>query len=324
MKKLLLQLTDKSIKSLGGFVIVALTIVGIFVSASPIINSVNTGNAETAKLSGQKTQIISSISRYSELKKYNTELDRTSDYLLNKFPEAANVPTLIDDISTAAANAGMGAQAISNISVGTPTQIVEPLGEAGDAVCGTVTPGDFARIIPDLKNSTAEKRVYILCAEESIKNLTGNVLYNAATNNAARSCRFSPDSQSGTKFYITVTNCTAGGALLPALKASSVNIESKGGRFPAKPVLADVSGQVAQMQVSISVGGGVSVGVIAKFINNLYGIDRAFTVSSVKYGITSEGTSGTVITGFVYSHTRVLTAEDLASTSNSTSTEGNN
>jgi len=323
MKKILLQLSEKSIKTLGTMIIFALIAVGAFASASPILGYIQTGNDETIKLNNQKTQITSSIARYSELKKYNTELDNVSEYLITKFPEASEVPSLIDDIAKAASDAGMGGDAISTVNVGTPTQVVEPLGEAGEALCSQLQPGDFARIIPDIKNSTAENRVYIMCSEEPIKTLSSSMFYNAATENAARGCNFSPDEQSGSKFFITVKGCNAG-TILPALKANSVNLTTVGGKFPAKPILAEVTGQVAQMQISISVSSGVPIDVIAKFINNLYLANRAMSISSIKYGITTEGTSGTTITGFVFSHTRVLTAEDIATAnSNNASTEGN-
>ena len=312
MKKALLQLSDKSIKILGGLIAVALIIFGFFLSVSPIVNSVEENTAEINKLNAQKQQILNNIERYSSLEKFDKELDATASFLNDKFPEGSNVPDLISDISEAAVKSGMSSSTIANVTVGTPTQIVEPLGEAGDAVCTALKPGDFGIIIPDIKNSTDEKKIYIFCTEEPVKGVTGSAFYNAAKENAARTCTFSPDLKEGNKFYISVNKCGAG-AVVPALKPASIQPIGGGEKVPNKPIIAIAQGEVAQMPLTITIDSGVDVATIGSFVNNLYDMRRAITINTIKTGVSQdrEKATYTVITGFVYSHTKQITADEL-------------
>lgn len=312
MKKALLQLSDKSIKILGGLLALTLIFFGFMAAVSPILGSVDKNTAEINKLNAQKQQILQNIERYSSLEKFDKELDATSVFLNDKFPEGSNVPDLISDISSAAVDAGMDSSTIANVTVGTPTQIVEPLGEAGDAVCTSLKPGDFGIIIPDIKNSTDEKKIYIFCTEENIKGVSPTVFYNAAKDNAARTCNFKPDLKEGNKFFVSVEGCGPG-AVVPALKPSSVQPIGGGERIPSKPIIALAQGQVAQMPLTITIDSGVDVTTIGSFVNNLYDMRRAITISTIKTGVSQdrEKATYTVITGFVYSHTKQITADEL-------------
>lgn len=318
MNKILLQLSEKSIKILGGFIAFALILIGLVVSVTPIVNNMQANTANINKLSAQKAQIVNNIERYSSLQEYSKELDATAVYLKNKFPEGSNVPDLISDISSAATKAGIESNKIANVTVGTPTQIVEPLGEAGDTICTALKPGDFAIIIPDIKNSTAEKKIYIMCSEEALKNVNAQAFYNAATEKAARTCQFKPDLSEGKKFFISVEKCGTG-TVLPALRAGSVQPIAGGERIPAKPILAIIQGEVAQMPLTITVDSGVGVDAIANFVTNLYDMRRAISINTIKTGVSAdrEKTTYTVITGFVYSHTKTITADELNKTQES-------
>lgn len=313
MNKVLLQLNEKTLKTLGFLVATLIVIVGLFISVSPIKNNIEKTTTEVNKLNAQKAQIIDNIKKYSAIRDFDKELDLTSLYLSKSFPETSGVPELITDISGAANAAGMPTSKVANVTVGTPTQIVEPLGEAGSAICNNIVkPGDFAKIIPDIKNSTAEATVYIMCTEEPIKGVGTNSFYNAATKDAARTCIFNPDLKEGKEFYVKVTKCGSG-AVLPALKPGSVQPISGGERVPAKPILAEITGQVAQMQLTITVDSGVDINTIANFVNNLYNMNRTVSISSIKTGVSAdrEKTTYTVISGYVYSHTKTITADSL-------------
>ena len=314
--KALLQLSEKSIKILGVFLGIALVVIGLIASVSPIFASVEKNTSTLNKLNAQKAQIVSNIDRFSSLQEYSDQLDVTASFLNQKFPEASNVPDLISDISKAATQSGMSTTNITNVTVGTPTQIVEPLGESGDAVCTALKPGDFAIIIPDIKNSTPDKQIYIMCTESPIKGISSGSFYNAATEKAARTCIFNPDIKEGTKFYITVEKCDTG-VVLPALKPASVQPIAGGERVPSKPILSTVQGQVAQMPITITVDSGVDVNTIGSFVNNLYNMRRAVTISTIKTGVAAdrEKTTYTVITGYVYSHSKQVTAEELTKSS---------
>lgn len=314
MNKVLLQLNEKTIKTLGVLLGLGLIILGLFVSVSPIQNNIQKTTSDIAKLNAQKAQIVNNIDRYSAIRDFDKELDLTSNYLSNSFPENSGVPELINDISDAAVASGMSPSSVANVTVGTPTQIVEPLGESGGAICANIVkPGDFAKIIPDIKNSTPESTIYIMCTEEAIKGVGSGSFYNAATEDAARTCIFSPDLKEGKEFYIKVTKCGSG-AVLPALRPASVQPIGGGERVPAKPILSDVVGEVAQMQLTITIDSGVDINTIASFVNNLYNMNRAVTVSSIKTGVSAdrEKTTYTVISGYVYSHTKTITADSLS------------
>ena len=312
MNKILLQLNEKTIKILAILLGIVIVIVGLMISVSPIVGSIQKNASEINKLSVQKAQIESNIKRYSSLEKYKDALDITAVYLNDKFPESSNVPDLISDIANAAQKSGMDKNNVANVTVGTPTQIVEPLGQSGEAVCTSLKPGDFAIMIPDIKNSTPENKIYIMCTEEPVKGLTPNAFYNAATENAARTCIFSPDLAQGTKFFISVKKCGTG-TILPALRPESVQPIAGGQRVPAKPIIALVQGEVAQMSLTITIDSGVGIDTIDAFVNNLYGMRRAITISSIKTGVSADRdkTTYTVITGFVYSHTKTVTAKEL-------------
>lgn len=313
MNKVLLQLNEKTLKTIGFAVAALIVIVGLFVSVSPIKNNIEKTTYEVNKLNAQKAQIVDNIKKYSSIRDFDKELDITSLFLSKTFPETSGVPELITDISNAANNAGMPTSKVANVTVGTPTQIVEPLGEAGSAICNSlVKPGDFARIIPDIKNSTPDATIYIMCTEEPIRNVTNAAFYNAATKDAARACIFTPDLREGNEFYIKVTKCGSG-AVLPALKTASVQLITGGPKLPAKPILAEIVGQVAQMQLTITVDSGVDINTIASFVNNLYSMNRVVTISSIKTGVSAdrEKTTYTVISGYVYSHTKTITADSL-------------
>lgn len=318
MNKILLQLNEKTIKVLAVLLGIVIIVVGLMVSVSPILGSIQKNAAAIAKLDAQKNQIESNITRYSSLEKYSKELDVTAAYLNDKFPESSNVPDLISDIANAAQKAGMDKNNVANVTVGTPTQIVEPLGQSGEAVCTALKPGDFAIIIPDIKNSTPDNKIYIMCTEEAIKGLGPNAFYNAATDNAARTCVFAPDIAQGTKFFISVKKCGSG-TILPALRESSVQPVSGGQRVPSKPIIALVQGEVAQMSLTITIDSGVGIETIDSFVNNLYGMRRAITINTIKTGVSADRdkTTYTVITGFVYSHTKTVTAKELESSKTS-------
>lgn len=314
MNKILLQLNEKTLKTLGMLLGAGLIILGLFVSVSPIQANIAKTTSEIAKLNAQKAQIVDNIDRYSAIRDFDKELDLTSVFLSNSFPETSGVPELINDISEAATSAGMSASSVTNVTVGTPTQIVEPLGESGNAICNNIVkPGDFAKIIPDIKNSTPESTIYIMCTEEPIKGIASGSFYNAATEDAARTCIFSPDLKEGKEFYIKVEKCGSG-AVLPALKPNSVQPIAGGERVPLKPILSDVVGEVAQMQLTITIDSGVDINTIAGFVNNLYNMNRAVTISSIKTGVSAdrEKTTYTVISGYVYSHTKTITADSIS------------
>lgn len=325
MNNFLLKLDSKTIRNLGVMLVAGLTVLGILVSATPIINSINARNIETAKLNNEYTQLSGKIQEYSAMKGQNDQLDATSQFLMNKFPEASDVPGLLTSINKVAGEVGLNVNLVNNITVGVPTQVVEPLGITGDAVCGSLTPGEFAKIIPDLKNSTAEEKVYVMCSEKPIKELGRSAIYNAATENPARQCKFTPDAGSGTLFYITVS-CEPGGNILPALRAGSINIDGEVGKFPARNILAQVTGQVAQMSVTISLDNTVDVNVLSKFISGLYGMDRAISITSIKVGMTNDrnGVAYTVISGYVYSHTAIITGDGVGDAEEVISTDGDN
>lgn len=316
MNKVLLQLNEKTLKTLGAVIALVIIVIGLFVSVSPIKNNIEKTTSEVNKLNAQKAQIVDNIKKYSAIRDFDNELDLTSVYLANSFPETSGVPELINDISVAATASGMTKSDIANVTVGTPTQIVEPLGESGGAICNSlVKPGDFAKIIPDIKNSTPEATIYIMCTEEPIKGISANSFYNAATKDAARTCLFNPDLKEGKEFYIKVEKCGSG-AVLPALRPASVQPLAGGERIPAKPILSEISGQVAQMQLTITVSSGVDINTISSFVNNLYNMNRVVSISTIKTGVSAdrEKTTYTVISGYVYSHTKTITADSLEKT----------
>jgi hypothetical protein len=311
MKNFLLQLNNKTLKNLGIMVLGGVVIVGLFLSASPIIKSNNERNIETSRLNNELAQTTAKIGEYSAMKGQKEALDSTSQYLMDKFPEASDVPGLLQDINAAAIKIGLSPNFVNNITVGTPTQVVEPLGVGGESVCNSLTPGEFAKIIPDLKNSTVDSKIYIMCTEKPIEKLGNGAFYNAATDNAARNCKFGSDAASGQLFYIKV-ECDFG-TVLPALSASSVNVTGEVGRFPARNILAQVTGEVAQMQVTISLDSSVNINLVSKFVNELYGMQRALSISSVKVGMSNDrnGVAYTVINGYAYSHTAIISGDSV-------------
>lgn len=312
MKKVLLQLNEKSLYVMGIAILAVITIMGVMLSLSPIVAASQTRAAETAKLEAQKLQTVSNVEKYTTLEKYEKELDKTADILSYRFPDTSDVPGVINDISKAAVDSGMDPALISNITVSQGTQIVEPLGESGENICGAIKPGEFGKILPDPKNSTAETKIYVFCTETPITNLESAGFYNAATKDAARNCKFKSDAKEGTEFVITVTDCSTG-IVMPALKAGAA--KSNGMPAPAKPILANIEGQVAQMAIVITIGNGATTDQIASFVNNLYGMNRAITISSVKVGV-SQGRGEeavSTISGFIYSHTKVVKASDISS-----------
>jgi hypothetical protein len=313
MMKALLNLNNKTIRNLGTMIVGGFVALGVMISATPIINSMNERNVESSRLINELNQVKGKVTEYSAMKGKKDGLDATSQFLMSKFPEAANVPGLLQDINAAAISVGLSPNLITNVTIGTPTQVVEPLGITGEAVCGSLTPGEFAKIIPDLKNSTSEKTVYVMCTEKPIENIASNAFYNAATNNAARTCSFKPDASSGTLFYVGVS-CKTLGTILPALKEESINVSGETGRFPSRPILAQVTGQVAQMSVVISLDTSVNVNTLSKFVSALYGMERAISISSIKVGITNDrnGISYSVISGYVYSHTSIITGDAIS------------
>lgn len=312
MIKTLLGLNNKTLRNLGIMIIGGITVIGFMISFTPIINSIQERQSESDRLQSELAQVTSRISEYSAMKGKKEELDTTSQFLMKKFPEAASVPGLLTDINKAAISVGLSPNLITNVTIGTPTQVVEPLGVAGEAVCQSLTPGEFAKIIPDLKNSTPEETVYVMCSEKPLSAVSSRSFYNAATENAARECRFSPDADKGTLFYIKVS-CLPGGVVLPALAAESVNLEEEAGRFPSRNILAQVTGQVAQMSVVISLDTSVSVNLLSRFIEALYDMERAISISSVKVGMVNDrnGISYSIISGYVYSHTAIISGEQI-------------
>jgi Tfp pilus assembly protein PilO len=316
MKSFLLQLNNKTLRNVGVMFLGAITIMGLLLSVTPILKAARERNDVTTQLQTELGQTTARINEYSAMKGKRNQLDATSQYLMGQFPETSAVPGLLTDVNSAAMQAGMSPSLINNVSVGAPTQIVVPVGLDGNAVCSSMAPGEFAKIVPDLKNSNATSQAYIMCTESPISNLTDRSFYNAATPIAARQCAFNVDAGAGTLFYIKVT-CTGTGAILPALATSSVNVDGQNGRFPARPVLAQVTGQAAQIPITISLASSVKIQTLAAFINKLYGMGRTITISSIKVGMSMDanGVSYTVISGFVYSHTAIISGETIAKVS---------
>jgi Tfp pilus assembly protein PilO len=315
MKEFILQLNSKSLRNLGMLLIAGIILGGSFISINPIVRSISERNAETAGLNAELTQTTAKISEYSAMEGKKTELDDTRVYLMEQFPETSNNPSLIQDINDAAIAAGLSANLINNVNFGTPTTIVIPGANTGQAVCGSLASGEFAKIIPDLKNSTEEEKVYIMCTEDPLKGLPQSAFYNAATDeNAARECRFDADASSGKLFYIKV-KCRGGvsGTILPALYQSSVNVEGLVGKYPAKAIIAQVTGEVKQMSLSISLDNSVQVETLSRFVDELYKMGRVISISSIKVGISGERNeiTYTVINGFAYSHTAIISGDSV-------------
>lgn len=294
---------------------IALTLImatlGAVISIQPLVLSYNQRAAEAEAVRVQKENIEANLNRYAALQQYITELDRTTDFLVQKFPPIADPQNFIEQIYLAAEATGITANQITGINASTPTQVAATSGSSGEAVCSVLQPGDVLRIVPDpqqaLKAGDTRNRYYVLCFEDYVTRVANNAFYNAATSNAARQCRFRTDVREGNIIYLEVSACQDG-TLIPAVAAETITIRDSRTRIPPVDVLGEVESALAQIGFTIRLDPRISIDQLAVFVNNLYKLDRAVTIMSVQK---SSGNNSTIIRGFIYSHSKPTTLSEF-------------
>jgi Tfp pilus assembly protein PilO len=137
-------LSKKLIKVLGIALIAIILLGGWFGVGQPLLNQSNT---QATELKSAQDSLTAQTTKLAELSNVEANIDvvnQINSDLLNKFPELADVPGLLDSIGNAAAVSGIAAENITQVNFGTPT-LVEAAPAAGateGAAEGTAEGGD--------------------------------------------------------------------------------------------------------------------------------------------------------------------------------------
>ena len=299
---------------IGGILVVAA--IGAMLSIQPLIISINERNAEAAAIQAEKELIQSDFNRYSALQEFIPQMDATTEFLSKKFPAAVDSQGFIEQAYNAAEATGISANQIRGINSTDAIPIVETTGSTPEAICATIEPGAFAKIVPDpqqdVKDPERKTYYYIVCFEEDIAGTANNTFYNATSNNPARTCSFKLDGKEGRVFTLTVGGCEEGKNVLPGINAETIRVPDSTEKFPKSSILAQVSGAVAKSNFTISIDSNIQIEQLTAFIENLYRMDMAVSLISVTVGSSSGGGgSATVIRGLFYSHVKPVTASEF-------------
>lgn len=137
-------LSKKLIKVLGIALIAIILLGGWFGVGQPLLNQSNT---QATELKSAQDSLTAQTTKLAELSNVEANIDvvnQINSDLLNKFPELADVPGLLDSIGNAAAVSGIAAENITQVNFGTPA-LVEAAPAAGateGAAEGTTEGGD--------------------------------------------------------------------------------------------------------------------------------------------------------------------------------------
>lgn len=303
----------KAIKTLGVVVVLILTSAGALLSVQPLIVSINERTAAAAAAEAEKQQIQSDLNRYAALSDFVPQMNATANTLAEKFPEETGTQDFIEQVYDAAEATNIAANQVRGINPSTPVPIAATSGQSGDSICSELETGEFAKIVPDpqqnIKSPDGGAKHFVVCFEEYVEKVDREAFYNAAVNNPARQCDFKLDVKEGTLFYLEVTKCENPN-LLPALKEESVTVEEDTTKYPEEAIIGEIASSLQQIGFTILLDPNISISQITTFIENIYRLDRAVSIISVSVG--SSGNSGaTVVRGFIYSHTKPLTADEF-------------
>jgi len=136
------------VKVLGFILIAVLFVVGVIAIAMPILGDLKSNSEETKGAEKKNASLTTQLSGLTALQKDSAKIESINADLLKQFPELANIPSLLDNVGSAASNADISAEDITNLSFNIPTlkvpatesQAAKPSGTGtGGAATGTGT-----------------------------------------------------------------------------------------------------------------------------------------------------------------------------------------
>jgi Tfp pilus assembly protein PilO len=133
-------MNKKNIKLIGIAGIALLTVAGVGLIGLPIVTQTQTWAAEVEQSEASNQQLKTQLSGLENTKSQLANIQAINDELAIRFPNLPNGTDLLQNISSAASTAGIGAAGIESIAISAPSLIVDTA--AADAAAAPAVEGE--------------------------------------------------------------------------------------------------------------------------------------------------------------------------------------
>lgn len=176
-------MNKKNIKLLGISTVALLAVAGAGLIGLPIVNQTQTWAVESEDAQTANDQLKEQLIKLETVKTQSAKIEEINNELATRFPNLPKGTDILQNISLAAALAGIDSSGIKSIAITAPTLLVQTAAEAeetpaaeaeGDAAAET--PATDAAVDPNATPESATSNVASMEVSISIESSSGQVL----------------------------------------------------------------------------------------------------------------------------------------------------